>query len=62
MPTGKDPRFAPYLAARYPRRTTIRRGGGRVDPGVHRDGVAAGERLVIRDGLESPPAPRRLLR
>lgn len=60
--TGRDPHFARYLAARYPRRTTIRRGGGRVDPGVHRDGVAAGERLVIRDGLESPPNPRRLLR
>lgn len=60
--TGQDPHFARYLAARYPRRTKIRRGGGRVDPGVHRDGVRAGERLVIRAGVEGPAAPRRLLR
>jgi hypothetical protein len=59
--TGQNPLFAGYLAARYPRRTTIRRGGGRVDPGVHRDGVRAGERLVIREGVEGGAAPRRLL-
>jgi hypothetical protein len=59
--TGHDPQLAGYLAARYPRRTTIRRGGGRVDPGVHRDGVRTGERLVIRDGVEAPPSTRRLL-
>jgi hypothetical protein len=59
--TGQDPLFAAYLAVRYPRRTKIRRGGGRVDPGVHRDGVRAGERLVIRAGVEGPPPPRRLL-
>ncbi len=58
---GRDPQFAAYLGARYPRRTTIRRGGGRVDPRVHRDGVRAGERLVLRAGVEAPP-PRRLLR
>jgi hypothetical protein len=61
VPTGQDPRFSRYLAARYPRRTTIRRGAGRVDPRVHRDGVRAGERLVIREGLESPSRHRRLL-
>ncbi|MHB8836919.1 MAG: SprT-like domain-containing protein, partial [Candidatus Methylomirabilia bacterium] len=60
--TGQDPLFARYLAARYPRRTTIRRGGGSVDPGVHRDGVRAGERLVINKGVEGAPSPRRLLR
>jgi hypothetical protein len=59
--TGQDPLFAGYLATRYPRRATIRRGGGRVDPGVHRDGVRAGERLVIREGVEGA-APPRLLR
>lgn len=60
--TGRDPRLAAYLAVRYPRRTTIRRGGGRVDPSVHRDGVRAGERLVLREGVESGRSPRRLLR
>jgi hypothetical protein len=60
--TGQDPLFARYLAARYPRRTTIRRGGGSIDPGVHRDGVRAGERLVIREGVEGAAPPRRLLR
>jgi len=60
--TGRDPLFAGYLAARYPRRTTIRRGGGRVDPRVHGDGVRAGEKLVIREGVEGPQGPRRLLR
>jgi hypothetical protein len=60
--TGVDPRLSRYLAARYPRRTTIRRGGGRVDPRVHRDGVQAGERLVIREGIETSAGPRRLLR
>ncbi len=60
--TGQDPLFAGYLAARYPRRTTVRRGGGRIDPGVHRDGVRAGERLVIREGVEGAAPPRRLLR
>jgi len=59
--TGQDPMFAGYLAARYPRRTTIRRGGGSVDPNVHRDGVRAGERLVINKGIEDPTSPRRLL-
>jgi hypothetical protein len=58
--TGRSGPFASYLAARYPRRTTIRRGRGRVDPGVHRDGVRTGERLVIREGVEAPPSPRRL--
>jgi hypothetical protein len=58
---GRDPQLSRYLAARYPRRTTIRRGGGRVDPGVHRDGVRAGERLVIREGVEGR-TPVRLLR
>ncbi|HWR98879.1 MAG TPA: DUF2786 domain-containing protein [Candidatus Methanoperedens sp.] len=56
--TGRDPRLATYLAARYPRRTTIRRGGGRVDPRVHREGVRAGERLVLRAGIEGAPAAR----
>ncbi len=60
--TGQDPLFARYLAARYPRRTMIRRGGGRIDPGVHRDGVRAGERLVIREGVEGTAPRRRLLR
>ena len=60
--TGQDPLFSAYLGVRYPRRTTISRGGGRIDPGVHRDGVRAGERLVIRAGVEDPAAPRRLLR
>ncbi len=60
--TGRDPLFARYLAARYPRRTMIRRGGGSVDPGVHRDGVRAGERLVITRGVEGAVSPRRLLR
>lgn len=60
--TGQDPLFAGYLATRYPRRSTIRRGGGRVDPAVHRDGVRAGERLVIREGVEGTASPRRLLR
>ena len=59
--TGQDPLLASYLSSRYPRRTTIRRGGGRVDPEVHRDGVRAGERLVIREGVEGPPAPARRL-
>lgn len=59
--TGQDPLFSGYLAARYPRRTKIRRGAGRVDPHVHRDGVRAGERLVIREGVEGPQKPRRLL-
>jgi hypothetical protein len=59
--TGQDPLFASYLATRYPRRTTIRRGGGKIDPGVHRDGVRAGERLVIREGVEGGAGPRRLL-
>lgn len=59
--TGQSPQFAAYLAARYPRRTTLRRGGGRIDPSVHRDGVRAGERLVIREGVEGPASPRRLL-
>lgn len=60
--TGQDPHFAGYLAARYPRRTTIRRGGGRVDPLAHREGVRAGERLVIREGIENPQGTPRLLR
>jgi hypothetical protein len=60
--TGEDPLFAAYLAVRYPRRTTIRRGAGAVDQRVHRDGVAAGQRLVIREGVEGPASPRRLLR
>jgi len=60
--TGQDPHFARYLGVRYPRRRTINRGGGRIDPGVHRDGVRAGERLVIREGVEGPAVPRRLLR
>jgi hypothetical protein len=60
--TGQDPLFAGYLAARYPRRSKIRRGGGVIDPAVHRDGVRAGERLVITKGVEGPTSPRRLLR
>jgi hypothetical protein len=60
--TGQDPLFARYLGARYPRRSMIRRGGGSVDPGVHRDGVRAGERLVINKGVEGAVSPRRLLR
>jgi hypothetical protein len=59
--TGQDPLFAGYLAARYPRRSTIRRGGGRVDPRVHRDGVRAGEKLVIRQGVEGPSKSPRLV-
>ena len=59
--TGTDPLLERYLAVRYPRRTTIRRGTGRVDPRVHRDGVRAGERLVIREGVEGGRPPRRLL-
>jgi hypothetical protein len=60
--TNQAPAFANYLGARYPRRRMISRGGGTVDPGVHRDGVRAGEKLVIRAGVEAPPPPRRLLR
>jgi len=60
--TGQDPLFAAYLAARYPRRSKIRRGGGVTDPTVHRDGVRAGERLVINKGVEGASSPRRLLR
>jgi hypothetical protein len=60
--TGRDPLFAGYLATRYPRRTTIRRGGGKVDPGVPRDGGRAGERLVVNKGVEGPAPPKRLLR
>ena len=60
--TGQDPLFSRYLAARYPRRTKIRRGVGIVDAGVHRDGVRAGERLVLNKGVEGTPSPRRLLR
>ncbi len=60
--TGQDPVFSDYLATRYPRRSTIRRGGGSVDPAVHRDGVRAGERLVIREGIEGAASPRRLIR
>jgi hypothetical protein len=59
---AQSPQLAAYLATRYPRRTTIRRGGGRIDPGVHRDGVRAGERLVIHHGVEGPASPRRQLR
>jgi hypothetical protein len=59
--TSQTPEFASYLGLRYPRRRTISRGGGRVDPGVHRDGVRAGERLVIRPGVEAPSPARRLL-
>jgi hypothetical protein len=59
--TGRDPECAAFLAARYPRRTTIRRGGGRIDPRVHRDGVRAGERLVLREGVEGPASSRRQL-
>jgi len=60
--TGQDPLFARYLATRYPRRTKISRGAGKIDARVHRDGVRAGERLVIREGVEGPASPRRLLR
>jgi hypothetical protein len=59
--TGSDPRLARYLRDRYPRRTAIRRSGGRIDPRVHRDGVRAGERIVLREGLDAPRARGRLL-
>jgi hypothetical protein len=57
---GRDPEFSAFLAARYPRRTRISRRGGRIDPRVHRDGVRAGERLVLREGVEGG-RPARLL-
>ena len=58
--TGRDPEFNAFLAARYPRRTRLSRRGGRIDPRVHRDGVRAGERLVLREGVEGG-RPARLL-
>lgn len=49
--TVKDPQLKNYLAFKYPRIRNVRRDALRVDRNVIRDGVAAGENLVISKGI-----------
>jgi hypothetical protein len=49
--TQSDPQLQAYLRHRYPRTTSIQRGGGRQDPEVYRQGQRIGEALVLHEGL-----------
>jgi hypothetical protein len=47
-----DPQLDRYMARRYPRRTSVRR-GGREDRDVRRAGEAEGRKMVIARGIET---------
>jgi hypothetical protein len=52
-----DPQLDRYVEGRYPCLRTERKGSIRQDAGVLRDGIAAGENMVIRKGV-SEQRPR----
>ncbi len=56
-----DPRFQGYMAHRYPRTRSFRRGAASRDDGVRKDGKRVGEDLVIHEGVDESGNRRRLL-
>ena len=46
-----DPQMDNYVNYKYPRRNSMRRGGGKQDAGVLNDGIEIGKKLVIHQGI-----------
>ena len=57
----KDSQLQDYMAFKYPRTRSVRRGAPRVDSNVIRAGMAAGENLVISKGITEKGNGRKLI-